>query len=222
MCDDGEVGGEVGASSPALSCLKTLFQGVLETCGVSSVSVKSENQAPTITQTSWQHGRDVCSGFVCQQDSHIVAIRKIFDLWWEFDSYGSPRTLSSFHLSALLDAYKRRGYRVLHIIGRLPKLSPSVNALALEPTQRIRGLHKLLQTTTTHISPQDRPDNKDQTSQDQHMQIDQQHQSATPHSDDGETETETEAEYDPATQEAIARSYREQSLERYMDSAVKI
>eukprot|EP01117_Protostelium_nocturnum_P009667 TRINITY_DN3456_c0_g1_i1.p1 TRINITY_DN3456_c0_g1~~TRINITY_DN3456_c0_g1_i1.p1 ORF type:complete len:273 (+),score=99.40 TRINITY_DN3456_c0_g1_i1:243-1061(+) len=66
--------------------------------------------------------------FICNMQSHWLAIRKLNGEYWNLNSLlAEPQWLSSFYLSAFLDTLTAKGYTIFVVTGNLPNPVPNTS-----------------------------------------------------------------------------------------------
>ncbi len=84
-------------------------------------------------------------GFVCHNDNHWFAIRKIHGQWFNLNSTNprSPQIISEFYLSVFLDSIQANGYLIFAIDGPFVSYDPSIFLDILSPNKKFFTLQEL-------------------------------------------------------------------------------
>jgi ataxin-3 len=79
-----------------------------------------------------------CSGFVCHNSNHWIAIRRVGEEWYNLNSTNTraPQLISEFLLSLFFESVQQGGYLIFGIQGDFPEYSPKDFQDNLRPHQR--------------------------------------------------------------------------------------
>jgi len=110
-------GGSLNVDDSGNYSIEVLRAALMNKCQLTLSNVKQESiRFLDITEFD---------GFICNRDSHWIAIRKINDKFWNLNSViEKPEVISHFRLAAELEGLQREGYSVFCVveIGSLPSI----------------------------------------------------------------------------------------------------
>lgn len=85
------------------------------------------------------------NAFVCHNNHHWIAIRKVHGTWFNLNSKNSdgPQIISDFYLSAFISGIEHNGYEVFVVSGTLPTYDESMFAGSTRNHQKFYTLSQI-------------------------------------------------------------------------------